>query len=252
MTQPKTLTRRGAIKLCAAGAISSLAGGCGLSNRTASCRIRVTVEVETTQGLKSGSSVWEINAEGPLFYIQGISTRGSVLFGEAIAVDLPGGPIFALRRGAEGSENIISEIVNALLPNTSSGDFDVFFSAVRKLGNVWFSNYSADLPHISNYSDIYKAYRDRPMFINNWPMMVRFRDINVPASVELVDPKAAGVKRIWLETTTDPVTAKLDKILPWLPTYIGSLVRNPQLVPRNSLPIGARITDADFSFGARK
>ena len=174
------------------------------------------------------------------------------MFGEAIAVDLPGGPIFALRRGAEGSENIISEIVNALLPNTSSGDFDVFFSAVRKLGNVWFSNYSADLPHISNYSDIYKAYRDRPMFINNWPMMVRFRDINVPASVELVDPKAAGVKRIWLETTTDPVTAKLDKILPWLPTYIGSLVRNPQLVPRNSLPIGARITDADFSFGARK
>ena len=252
MTQPKALTRRGAIKLCSAGVGSSLTAGCGLGSSTARCRIRVTVEVETTQGVKSGSSVWEIVSQRPLFVIQGISGGGTVLFGEAIVVDVPGGPIFALRKGAESDENIVTQMVDALLPYTSSGNFDTFFGAVRKLGNVWFTNYKADLPHISNYSDVYREYIGKPLFINNWPMFVRFRNINDPSSVELVDPKAAGVKRIWLETTTDLVTAKLDKILPWLPTYIGSLVTNPQRVPRANLPFGANLTDADFSFGARK
>lgn len=49
-----------------------------------------------------------------------------------------------------------------------------------------------------------------------WPMMVRFRDINDPMNVEQVAPKAAGVRRIVVETTRDPVTTGIMNRLGWL------------------------------------
>ena len=50
-------------------------------------------------------------------------------------------------------------------------------------------------------------------------MMVRFRNINDPKSVERVKPEAIGVKRILLETTSDDVTTGIEKRLGWLSEY---------------------------------
>lgn len=50
----------------------------------------------------------------------------------------------------------------------------------------------------------------------DWPLMVRFRDLGDPTSVERVDPAAIGVKRIVLETTSDEVTTGIEKRLGWL------------------------------------
>lgn len=47
-------------------------------------------------------------------------------------------------------------------------------------------------------------------------MMVRFRDLNDPKSVERVDPDAICVRRITAETTSDDVTTGIEKRLGWL------------------------------------
>ena len=49
-------------------------------------------------------------------------------------------------------------------------------------------------------------------------MMVRFKDIHDPKSVEAVDPQAVGVKRVWVETTSDAVSTGIEKRIPWLVT----------------------------------
>ena len=47
-------------------------------------------------------------------------------------------------------------------------------------------------------------------------MFVRFKDIRDPKSVEAVDPAAIGVKRIWVEVTSDPVTTGIENRLGWI------------------------------------
>lgn len=85
----------------------------------------------------------------------------------------------------------------ALLPATRSGDIDANLAAVGKLGS-WFADYTAELPR------------------EDWPMMVRFGDVDVPTSAEPVDPKGVGVKRILLETTSDDLSAGIEDTLKWL------------------------------------
>ena len=55
------LTRRGAMGLLALGT-GLLVSGCALISGESTYRFRMTVEVQTPQGLKSGSSVMEVSA----------------------------------------------------------------------------------------------------------------------------------------------------------------------------------------------
>ena len=91
------MARRMVIGLLAAGATVVL-GGCGLLSSSYNYRYRITIEVETPQGLRTGSAVQETlvgksNIDlGDLSGKRGMRTRG-----EAVAVDLPGGKVlFAL------------------------------------------------------------------------------------------------------------------------------------------------------------
>jgi hypothetical protein len=55
------MARRGVIGLLAGG-VAALMSGCGFSGKP-SYRVKVTVEVNTPQGVKTGSSVMEIYAQ---------------------------------------------------------------------------------------------------------------------------------------------------------------------------------------------
>ena len=77
-------------------------------------------------------------------------------------------------------------------------------------------------------------------------MIVKFRDLNDPKSVEMVDPVAIGVKRIVIETTGDAVTAGIEERLGWLPTHIGSLVKRPTNVLIGDMPEAQRLTVREF------
>ena len=126
---------------------------------------------------------------------------GGGLRGEAIVVDLPDGPLFVLVREQPGSGHMGAAATSALSSGNLSGGIDGYIAAVSRLGS-WFTEAEAELPP------------------QNWPIMVRFKDINDPRSVQEIDPVAFGVRRILLKTTRDEMTTGIGNRMPsWFTDY---------------------------------
>ena len=170
----------------------------------------MTVEVETPQGLKTGSSVIEVRLSRGIA-IGDSSGVGSSVRGEAVVVDLPDGPLFVLLQVPDAGPPLQTIVPDALLGRRSSGPDEVM-ADTAKLGSTWFSEYRAELPRTRETGCVPTQHCGD----DNWPMMVRFRDLNDPKSVEKVNPEAAGVKRIVVETTSDAVTTGIEKRIPWI------------------------------------
>lgn len=198
--------------LLAAGA-GLLVTGCSLISGESTYRVRMTVEVDTPQGLKSGSSVMEVVAYKESIVIGDRGGGHSGVGGEAVAIDLPGGPVFALLTIGDGAPTLASQVTYALAPEARSGDFDAYLAAVRKLGRASEGAIEAELPHHLTYS---YGGDDHPEADVAWPMMIRFRNLNDPRTLERVDPATIGVKRITLTVTKEPVTVGIEKRLGWL------------------------------------
>jgi hypothetical protein len=198
------MTRRGVIGalMCGTGVLGL--GGCGLFDSHASYRFRMTVEAETPHGARSASSVYEVRVEKNNDPVKLAEERagGIGTFGEAIVLDMADGPVFVLMKVPPEAESLARAVTQAFKPGVDLGGINNFLPAVRSLGG-WFSHAKAELPRA------------------DWPMMVRFRDINDPKSAEEVSPDAIGVKRIWVATTTDPVTTGIEKSLGWLLSLNG-------------------------------
>ena len=206
--------------------LSQFLGGCG--GNSASFRYRMTVEVETPQGIKSGSSVMEIIAERQEQVLSEARPMISTVRGEAVVVDLPSGPLFVLLQMPDARTTYISAVTYALAPDLREGGWQPFWKAVNRLGG-WFGGATGDVPR------------------EDWPMMVRFRDIHDPKSVERVDPEAVGVKRIRIETTSDDVTTGIEKRLRWLVRQRGSLTRRLSAPDPTNPPLSAQLTEMAFS-----
>lgn len=210
--------------------------GCGSPNE-ASYRFRMTVEVETPQGLKTGSSVIEVRLSRGMA-IGDSSGVSSSLRGEAVVVDLPDGPLFVLLAVPDAGPPLQAIVPDALLGRRSSGPDEVM-ADTAKLGSTWFTEYKSELPRRRD-----NGFQSSD---NGWPMIVRFRDLNDPKSVEKVSPEAVGVKRIWVETTGDAVTTGIEKRLGWLPSQRGSFVRRLSVPDPNNPPIAATLNKSYFS-----
>lgn len=193
-----TMARRTVLSLLGVGAAFSLAG-CSLLTSHAAYRFRMTVEAQTPQGVVRGSSVSEVRAEKNKTKILAEERAGgSTTIGEALVLEMPDGPIFVLMRVPPERESLQRVVTQALKPGVQLGGVVNFFPAVQSLGG-WFSGtVKAELPR------------------QDWPEMVRFRNLNDPKSIEQVDPDAIGVKRITLETTGDDVTTGIAKRIPWI------------------------------------
>lgn len=180
-------------------------------------RYRLTVEVETPKGLRSGSSVIEsrVKPSGPLSAVAVNYTYR----GEAVAVDLPGGQtLFALLTSETGDVDAPNRYPAAAfadrLPKTFPGTYPWLEShaAIRKLGGT---------------GELIRSGPDESGEPRNpYPLLVRFRDLADPASVEAVDPDdlAASfgpgyrLRRITVQITDDPVTTGIEKRLGWVRT----------------------------------
>ena len=211
--------------------LAAAVSGCG---SRASYRFGVTVEVATPQGKKTGSSVMEVIASTGDIRIGDMSGKGGGVRGEAVIVDLPNGPLFMLLQLPDASGNIGGSATYALRGLKKSDSVE-YIDEVRTLGG-WRADYKAELPRAA------------------WPMMVRFRDINDPKSVERVDPVQLGVTRIMLETTGDAVTTGIQKRLGWFADYRdrffdGSSTASEDLV---STSMSAHLTSRSFSTEAFK
>jgi hypothetical protein len=162
-------------------------------------RFRLIVEVQTPDGIKSGSSVietsaWESGNWGPI-EARGIRTsfRGRTVF-----VDLGSGKnlVALLAFGPDGTDQRkLFRLVSAALAPGRSID----------------------------WKDEYKLKGTGVLPPDYTPALVTFKDLNDPASAVLLDPtdldKTLGAgfafRRVLLETTNDSVSAGIEKVLPW-------------------------------------
>lgn len=206
-------------------------------------RYRMTVEVETPEGLRSGSAVREVDytdlLSSPLRLPQ-TNMLSLKLRGEAVAVDLPGGRTLFALLSSPGSVDHADQIVfdtllpvppgTALSPDNDSEEVPVApeFKAAFAAMLV-----SREVREVSRE----RARRWKVGPSEGWPLLVTFRDPREPASVERVDPdnpapqlgSGVTIKRITLQITDDPVTVDIEKRLGWLNKYWDrtTLIPNP-------------------------
>lgn len=187
--------------------IAAVAGLWTWAYPSATWRYRLTLEVETPEGLKTGSSVIEVQVkDGPSFNPEG--ARMVFVRGEAVAVNLGArGVLFALlssERSTDHAQYIVYETFP--WPGGPGGQ-------ITKVGRAFYQSLQAkaELP------------------TDRLPMLVRFKNINDPKTVERVDPGnlatsfGEGVKLIKtiIEMTKDPVTTGIEKYLSWLVALKG-------------------------------
>ena len=201
-------------------------------------RYRMTVEVDTPQGLKSGSSVWETTVHkgsGIPDYGMRMSERGS-----AVAVDLPTGTIYALMKRQDFVEhqngNYLSQV------------FGVQFDRHGYPGFVHRMEYPDDIKQVQRLKPVFEQDPQ------DHPMRLRFADEKQPATVAKVDPAdlaasfgpGVRLRRITIAYTTDrPDVHALDERLPWIPTTAALQISD--VLPWSARPFAAFIIGSDFA-----
>ena len=208
--------------------------GCGMFADKHTYRYRLTVEVDTPQGVRSGSSIIESTASES----NGLNGRmvHSELHGEAVAIDMPdSGTLFALLDSGDGSAPFAAAAYNQIIPESISKNVD------------WRVPHDA-IAHQTVAADVPAAY---------YPILVRFTDIKNPASVVKVDPThldrdyGAGVrlKRVFVQTTDDAVTTGIEKRFEWWAKFRklhldGTPARYEDITKQN---LAAHISPGSFS-----
>jgi hypothetical protein len=248
------MTRRAMIGwLASAGALLGL-GGCGNKPDMPDYRYRLTVEVDTPQGLRSGSSVIVVHNELTYNPVGGGYSFGSEPRGEATAVDLPGGQtLFALLTGEEGSSYWAGRIVYDLAPKVPIVADKYDSSRATQLRNAVANRSVIVVPR----KVLLNPNSTEPRYISRYPLLVTFADIKEPKSVTLVDPadlaKSFGtgftLRRITVQITDDPVTSGIEKRLPWIRSYNDKMLDGSSL--NNSKNLANNLSQANFLTGEK-
>jgi hypothetical protein len=183
-------------------------------------RYRLSFEVETPDGMRTGSSVIEVRYE---MFPELLTDRDHIsrVFGEAVFVDLGQG----------------KNLIGLLASGPSGEDVDypsgIVFQAFKLDGND--PNRPKRLPqlHGKRDLDIYSSSQ-HDVTRRFLPTFVTFRDLTDFKSVRIAPPglfdEIFGVgyklRNVWIEMADDPPTEKIQKILPWLPhpTYFNGRV----------------------------
>lgn len=233
-------------------AILATLTGCG-SGGLPDYRYRLTVEVETPEGLRTGSSVIEVSTA--IASSTSIPSPGAVrhrLNGEAVTVDLGRhGILFALLR-SDNNGDWATNLLFRLAPDVGAvsdenGKYDSGASFRARYEAMLQNRRMMVLP--KTFPDV-AFLKDQPAR----PMLVRFRDIDDPTTVERVDPDELaasygdGVKlrRVTVQLTDEPVTKGIIKRLPWLVNQQGGLIRVTRGKAIGDMPIGAQLHEGHF------
>jgi hypothetical protein len=182
----------------------------GCSDSRASFRYKLTLSVDTPEGVKSGFSVVQVDAQDVTIPARGTMTDAR---GEAVYVDLgkDARPIVAAmsnlrpRRGFRLSEG--KPDIDGLLRlyGEAPKSEEELLDKIRRLARL---------------------RGPRMLTANDLPDLVTFADINEPKSVLMVDPhdlpaaleRDVRWNRITIEVTNESVTTGIVKKLPWLKT----------------------------------
>jgi hypothetical protein len=193
------------------GAVVLGVAGCGSAAKDrAEVRYRMTVEVETPDGVKSGSSVWSFKLQQPDLALA--SPFDSDFAGEAVAVDLPNRrTLFALVKDQE------------MLPERHFRQFN-HGNGGNRIANI--RSIAANTGATATLSckpipeDASTLEASKPEY--DCPILVTFGDLADPKTVERVDPEKLGasfgkgyrLKAITVAVTDEPVTSVIEKRFP--------------------------------------
>ncbi len=168
-----------------------------------SYRFRMTVEAETPQGVRTGSSVYEVSASNTSFSLPESAKRIWAVKGEAVVVELPNGKkLFALLRTNAHFGDLAGLSMSTLYPQFAEEGFDVV-GTTRMLGDR-VPNVAAELVETRNY-----------------PVLIAFQDLDDPLSMEVVDPTDLSstfgegymLSSITVAITDDQVSRGLEELL---------------------------------------
>ncbi|WP_379550296.1 hypothetical protein [Qipengyuania sp. DGS5-3] len=190
---------------------------CGSNPNSAEVRWRVTVEVATPEGMRTGSSVWSWSLSRPTVALA--SAYDGEFRGEAVAVDLPNGKtLFAL---VKGQEMIPERQFRDLLPQREREDrvADILDIAAN-------TGSTRQLPCVP------KPEKGGYAFKYDCMMLVSFADAGDPTSVFEIDYHDAAdslgegytIQAITITITDQEVT-----------TGIGERLRETGIKPNSSL-----------------
>ena len=200
--------------------------GCSFLQEEASYKFKMIVEAETPQGIRTGSAIMRVHASKNVRLTAHEHQGGAAVHGEAVILDGPKGPVFVLPApdlGAMGRTWLAVQVTKAFEPSVNSLDAADFLRTVRILNET---------------DNVRTAFLSR----KDWPVMVRFENIDDPASVEIVEPEEIGVRQIKLTTSRNPLTCKIDRWLQWLPARAGGNIVN------DKSSLGYRINSISFRF----
>ncbi|MEP2549784.1 MAG: hypothetical protein ABJH26_00690, partial [Marinomonas sp.] len=221
---------------------------------TPSYRYKLTVEVDTPDGIKSGFSVIEVDTH--IASENAIPTPGLLSFkvrGEAAAVDLPNGQtVFALLRSESEIQWAAKIVPHVVLEVGGKGDERI----------------KAQLKAIRSMKGARAIPRTWPKVAwieerSGYPMLVTFGDLDDPTSVAEVDPddlsssfgEGYALKRITVQVTDEAVTTGIEKRLGWLRTAEGAISKIPmsERPPVGTpLPLHATLPETSFRIGTKR
>jgi hypothetical protein len=216
------MTRRDILRAMLSAGLAICIASCGQSSGSGRTwppyRYRLTVEVETPQGLRTGSSVIEVRVrEAGSLAIPSPGAVSSIIIGEAVAVALPDGKtLFALLRSDENVDWAKDALRTVIEQQTTAerlaieDDFAVDMNRIIALEGVH---------ALPRYFQRGTGPDDK---VSGYPILVTFGKIADPTSVAKVDPddlaatfgKGVTLKRITVERTKDAVTTGIEKRLP--------------------------------------
>lgn len=199
-------------------------------------RYKLTVEVETPEGLHTGSAVRQVSWAKGMQITPEATTSTMTHKGEAVAVDLPGGNTLFALMSPDGQETPMLAFGSAR--QTSRSDRSV-----------------KELLSPSSPEAVYGR--------SGYPRLVRFRNINDPRTVEKVNPEdlvtsfGAGyrLKRITAQIVDDPVTKRIGNKLPWIFAYRSKLLsgdRYESLEGVEKYGLSATLGSGSFIVGDKK
>lgn len=209
---------------------------------------KVTVEVETPDGLKTASSVQAIELIHTWAGLPEMKGASTYFKGEAVVMEvLPGRFLFALLSSERRSDQRLSLFYN--------NELDDLYR--RELG-LKAGEYKHNTVQEKMALTLKTKGRSMAMPSYYYPLLVTFKDINDPSSVQKVEPDnlsavfGSGVKlkRITYEIVDEPVTkGQVLTALSWIKTHLGRLDGNrygtidSKNSFANSLSAGAFLTE---------
>lgn len=163
---------------------------------------KMTIEVETPEGLVSGSSVVAVKWSSQPELLAEIQPFYNEMHGEAVVVALPDGKYIFARLGNYRNESYTQNLATQILYDTTKRERSK--EAFRRV-----------------------TKHDEPMLVPQklYPPLVTFTNVNDPTTVKHVDlddlaatfGEGYSLKSITLEITDEPVTrGRVEEVLNWL------------------------------------